>query len=76
MPKSTQKNGSLSWIKDSFTLPPPKPKGWHTINEIVKITGNKKCTVKSRVEKMVAAGELQVMKVMSKGKSCHAYKKK
>ena len=66
----------MNWIKETFAKPPAKPKGWVTISEIAKQTGNSRKTVDERVKKMVADGILEVMECMENNHRVKCYRKK
>lgn len=66
----------MDWIKDTFKALLPKPKGWVTINDIVKHTGNSRKTVQDRVKKMVSEGQLEAMDCIENNHRAKCYRKK
>jgi hypothetical protein len=66
----------MSWAKEMFKKPPAKPKGWLSVNDIVKESGNARGTVGPRLREMVKKGLLDVMECFEDGKIAKCYKPK
>lgn len=66
----------MDWIKEAFQRYEPKPKGWVTIRDIMKLTGHAENTVRKRVSAMVSGGQLEEKRFYDSGLVVKCYRKK
>lgn len=66
----------MNWVKEAFKPCGPKPKGWVSISDIVKQTGNGRKLIAQRLRAMVESGELEAMECVENGHRVKCYKKK
>lgn len=66
----------MNWVKENFSKAPAKPKGWVTISDIVKQTGNNRKSVETKLREMVDNGQLEVMECMENKHRAKCYRQK
>lgn len=76
MRKASHEDGQIEWIKEAFKSLQPPPKGWVTVYDIEKQTGQKRTTISQRVNQMVNDGILDVRDCLINGRIGKCYKKK
>jgi Fic family protein len=66
----------MDWVKEAFQKYEPKPKGWVTIRDIMKLTGHTENTVRKKVAEMIKNELLEERKCTDAGSVVKCYRKK
>ena len=66
----------MEWVKEEFQKTPNKPKGWVSVSDIHRETGQAETTIRHKLKSMVDNGLLEKMWCIDNGVKVLCYRKK
>lgn len=66
----------MEWVKEAFQKTPNKPKGWVSVSDIQRETGQAETTIRHKLKSMVDNGLLEKMWCIYNGVKVLCYRKK
>lgn len=66
----------MDWVKEAFQKTPNKPKGWVSVSDIQRETGQAETTIRHKLKSMVDNGLLEKMWCIDNGVKVLCYRKK